>query len=80
MSRSRGTGQPVWFRCSQCRRHRAIGGFASDVSLTGRTRPKCDGNAGMRSTTTEREYKCSCGHVGWSRHVDLEDKERRTKR
>ncbi len=26
---------------------------------------------GSRSTFVAREYRCSCGHVGWSNHTDL---------
>lgn len=26
---------------------------------------------GSRSTDRAREYVCSCGHTGWSNHIDL---------
>lgn len=72
-----GTGRPMWFRCAKCRRERRRGGGALQVQLTGRERPKNDGNAGYRSDTVEREYRCPCGHVGWSRHTDLRNRGRR---
>ena len=83
MSLSAGTGQPIYFRCARCRRTAArlnphprepspfSGGFA--VELTGRVRPVKPGHGGARVTFTRREYRCKhCGHVGWSRHADLE--------
>jgi len=71
MGTSHGTGQPIRFRCSACRRRfGSITGYK--VVRTGRTRPKDDGRATRRSLNTEHEYKClHCGHVGWSRHVDI---------
>lgn len=75
MSRSSGTGSPQWFHCPRWRRlprdirHR----LTHAIELTGRTRPaRFAGAMGSRSTNTSREYACSCGHVGWSNHVDLE--------
>lgn len=70
MSRSAGTGSPVWFRCYADRRRE---GIDHAVTLTGRTRPSRRGRSpmGSRSTDTDREYTCSCGHTGWSNHVDL---------
>lgn len=73
-----GTGSPISFQCSRCRmqngRRRLFDlpkmGFADQVELTGRQRK---GRPGPRMSAISREYKCSvCGHVGWSRHVDLE--------
>jgi hypothetical protein len=46
----------------------------SKVTLTGRQRKarfKRGSAPGTRSTFIEREYECSCGHVGWSNHIDL---------
>lgn len=75
MSLSRGTGQPSRFRCPKARRADDHRGSAWDVVLTGRKRKKDNGNTGYRSDFWEREYRCPCGHVGWSRHVQLRDKE-----
>lgn len=73
-----GTGQPISFMCSACRRnpHRIWPqGFSSRVTLTGRTKEINDGRANGRSTNHRREYECTdCGHVGWSRHADLKRK------
>jgi hypothetical protein len=76
MGSNNGTGQPNWFRCSQCRRttRGGDGGWLGDVELTGRRRPH-RGKSGARNTHIDREYVCqSCGHVGWSCHVDLAHK------
>jgi hypothetical protein len=85
-----GTGYPNYFECSKARRiyygNRASRGEdvrrtvaergQHAVTLTGRTRPtKQDGKGHPRKSWTTREYECSCGHVGWSNHVDLERKE-----
>lgn len=73
MGSNNGTGQPNWFRCSKCRStlRGGNGGWAGDVKLTGRKRPH-RGKAGARNTFIDREYCCNtCGHTGWSCHVDL---------
>jgi hypothetical protein len=71
MSRSAGTGSPVWFRCYRDR----MGDYderGHTVALTGRTRPYRPPRVlGSRSTFVSREYRCSCGFVGWSNHIDL---------
>lgn len=67
--RGSGTGSPVWFRCANERRRI---GVDHEIELTGRQRPYHPARAiGSRSTFVSREYACSCGHVGWSNHVDL---------
>lgn len=86
-----GTGQPLYFQCGKCRlrgggywrldtsyaRWIRKMGKADRITLTGRTRAAPHGNAFGRSTTRRREYKClDCGHVGWSRHSDLERMEK----
>ncbi len=80
MSRSAGTGSPVWFVCGAARKEwpRPSGwNREHDVTLTGRRRRyKPPRSMGLRSTFTSREYRCSCGHVGWSNHIDLERMER----
>lgn len=70
-----GTGQPLHFRCSKCRARGASWpfGLKTRVELSGQERPIDDGNSRGRSTSTLRQYEClDCGHIGWSRHVDLE--------
>lgn len=71
-----GTGSPMYFHCAKFTRlsfrERDITREPHTVTLTGRTKPRPhDGRRGPRSTDTYREYKCSCGHVGWSAHIDL---------
>jgi hypothetical protein len=89
MSRSAGTGSPTWFACSGERAERAVlparvAPRKHEVVLTGRTRPARDkpGSArGLRSSDTNREYRCStCGHLGWSNHIDLERRSQREDR
>lgn len=77
MGANNGTGQPYWFRCSACRRTHALGGggHVKDVALTGKTRKYTGGNRGPRGSRTHYQYVChTCGHEGWSRHVELERK------
>lgn len=78
MSWSSGTGSPVHFMCSACRRSRGAGrghegpvpGRAERVRLNGRRRQRDCATA--RHGRTLREYEClDCGHVGWSAHQDL---------
>jgi hypothetical protein len=65
MSRSFGAGSPLWFRCK-------CGNRAGAVTLTGRTKPRRRGGAlGTRHSHVSREYRCTCGHVGWSTHKEL---------
>ena len=73
MSRSAGAGSPIAFRCTKCR-STLVSDRDSTWELTGRERPYAKARysvGGARSTRTAREYRCSCGHVGWSNHVDL---------
>lgn len=70
-----GTGCPIAFRCHQERRHtidpqRDPNYRNHTVHVTGRERP-AGGNRNIRMDTVTREYVCSCGHTGWSRHIDL---------
>lgn len=75
MGANNGTGQPYWFRCSKCRmRGDRNDGWSGDVTLTGKIRPH-RGKAGARNAHIDREYVCnSCGHKGWSCHIDLAHK------
>jgi hypothetical protein len=68
-----GTGEPVTFRCQAerlesdymrgMREHRPL--------RTGRSKPYRRIGQGIRTMTTAHEYRCSCGHTGWSAHVDV---------
>jgi hypothetical protein len=85
VSRSAGTGNPIWFHCSQARkiwytdveRTRRERNQHS-VTLTGRTKvnPSRRRSSG-RVSDLSREYRCSCGHIGWSTHKALERMEQR---
>jgi len=76
-----GTGYPITFRCSMCRRGRYVHSFmtigkdALNVVRTGRTRPIPKGQrSGWRSTVVsqQHEYRClDCGHVGWTKNPDV---------
>lgn len=83
-----GTGYPNWFMCAKAReiwygpRSSAEGAARTGreraehrVELTGRTKPtRATGKGHPRKSWTTFEYRCSCGHVGWSSHKDLERK------
>lgn len=75
MGRSAGAGSPAWFRCAVARdTTRRDDRSEHLVTLTGREKPyeaKRRHTLGVRSTYISREYRCECGHVGWSAHVDL---------
>jgi hypothetical protein len=77
MGSNGGSGRPMWFRCSKCRKRNRWDrddrrGYRRDVVLTGRVRKIDDGRSGGRNSNRLREYKCTCcGHVGWSRHTDI---------
>ena len=75
MGRSAGPGSPVFFQCWAARQ---VGGGRAGhvVNTTGRVRPyrrKRYSMRGVRSSNVSREYVCSCGHIGWSNHIDLEE-------
>lgn len=64
--RRRGLGSPKDFHCPKCR--------SRVVKRTGRTRPYApkDGHAlGTRGNLVAAEYRCECGHVGWTNHNDI---------
>ena len=79
---------PIIFMCSRCRGRRygfltyeskplSMLGTSHDVRLTGRKRSTPHGRSGIRNSHHKREYYCrKCGHTGWSRHIDLQHKER----
>ena len=74
MGRSAGTGSPVWFRCAVARREGPGDDREHVVVRTGRERPyrtRRYQTLGYRSDNVTREYRCTCGHVGWSNHLDL---------
>lgn len=73
MGRSAGPGSPVYFRCHACR-STLVNNTTETVTLTGRSKPyphRRYHTLGIRSSYRSREYRCSCGHVGWSNHIDL---------
>lgn len=46
---------------------------AHQITLTGQTKPNPSTKRSWRTSATSREFKCSCGHRGWSVHIDLEN-------
>jgi hypothetical protein len=69
-----GTGQPISFKCAVERRENLglWGRIHHQVERTGRSKPyRRLGQGGMRTMRTAFEYRCSCGHVGWSAHIDI---------
>jgi hypothetical protein len=78
MGSNNGTGQPYWFMCWRMRRDKGATRSATrwewehhTVTRTGRTRPKRNNKGGARVLQQEHEYTCTCGHRGWTRHVDI---------
>ena len=75
MSRSHGTGYPHWFLCPfERRRFTAdrLRGAPHKKVRTGKTRrAPSPGKGSVRKLQESHEYRCSCGHVGWSCHVDV---------
>lgn len=78
MSWNSGAGSPNVFMCHaqrmQWHEHRDPD---SDhvVTLTGKKRKVYRSiytRRGPRSSDVSRQYECSCGHIGWSNHMDLE--------
>lgn len=68
-----GTGSPISFKCYRDRLgYGRVGGHIVRRTGAERTyRPKMYSALGARSTAVAREYRCTCGHVGWSAHIDL---------
>lgn len=71
-------GSPNWFRCHNERRERRAYDYIDKaitpqhkIRLTGRTRPNPSKSRSLRVDDVEREYACTCGHVGWSRLNDV---------
>ena len=86
MGANNGSGRPNYFCCSKCRIQNSRQDFLPGhfvrtgykVTLTGKKRALNDGRAGIRNSTHARQYTCDdCGHVGWSRHFQLEHQEER---
>lgn len=72
--RGKAAGSPVFFHCFAARRE--VYGHRRDhtVELTGRIRryrPPRGSAMGSRSMHVAFEYRCACGHVGWSNHREL---------
>ena len=78
-----GTGQPITFRCWVQRRGAEIHYHwrtrkISYISYpkghngvrTGKVRASARGG-GIRMMHTDHQYRCECGHVGWSKHTGV---------
>ncbi len=79
MGSNNGSGIPMFFACPFKRRAPTWDRSPHDVTLTGKTKP-VGKTGGIRNSKLSREYTCSCGHVGWSKHMDLERMEQRQAR
>lgn len=64
---------PYWFRCyrerKQLRRDSGISDHA--VHRTGRKKENPSRNRSVRTLGELHEYVCSCGHRGWTNHMDI---------
>jgi hypothetical protein len=75
---------PIWWMCPNERKARAASwdfdlrvsnysGVEHDVVRTGRTRPNASNLRGPRTLDVVVEFRCkTCGHQGWTKHVDIE--------
>lgn len=71
MSRSSGTGFPLWFKCARCRKSAPLSRRPTDVVRTGLTRPRPSGMM-IRSLREHHQYRCkTCRHVGWTSHSGI---------
>lgn len=73
MSRSSGTGSPLFLKCSTCKKTRDERGSASTGQLVriGRERPYKPRGAPGRTSKIAYECEClDCGNVGWYAHKD----------
>lgn len=70
-----GTGYPISFLCYRLRRvwPRDSVDYTRHVTTpTGRAKQRSNvGKGNARKAMRSLEYECSCGHVGWSVHIDL---------
>lgn len=66
------TGQPLYLKCSRCRKTRLRGQAAvGELVRTGRDRPYRATYATGRTSRTAYECKClTCNHIGWYAHRD----------
>lgn len=75
MGNNNGSGQPNNLRCAKCKRGH-VRGLGHKLRATGHTRPlppSLEGRGGIRVMNQQAEYEClDCGHVGWSRHKDMQ--------
>lgn len=71
-----GTGHRLSARCYRCAMRSRGKGYS--LIRTGRKRERITGNnaSGRVDPNFQYEYRCNhCGHVGWSRHIDLQEKQ-----
>jgi hypothetical protein len=76
MSRSAGPGSPVYLMCPKLRRVWPRDNLDRDrhaLRRTGRWRHRDNrrGALGVRSLLVEWEIVCLCGYSGWTRHLDV---------
>lgn len=71
---------PLWLICPVARRTRTlddleVGTYPEGHRLvrTGQERPNPSRRIGPRSSYVERQIRCSCGYIGWTRHIDAEN-------
>lgn len=70
MSRSAGTGQPVYLKCSWCKRQ----GRSGRLVRTGRMRKYHRRGCGVFGRYLDMSYQCECldcGHCGFYAHRDV---------
>ena len=65
-------GGPVWFHCPKCR------ASAHDVEVLALVKTY-NTKSPVRQSLSRWRYHCKCGHVGTSRHIDIERRHTRAK-
>lgn len=76
------TGKPHSFKCSKARGDRRLiqlpsGGYTTEqreghnVKRTGKSKPNPSHNTRGFWLHNLFEYKCSCGHTGWTAHPNI---------
>lgn len=70
-----GSGYPVYLHCPVWRRsnYKDRDQRPHILKRTGRTKPLPGGRTKgrIRQADASHEYVCSCGHIGWTSHMDI---------
>jgi hypothetical protein len=73
---------PIAFICPKARRNRVMHHNGTRlviaphdrthrITRTGRTKDNPTRRPGTRALLISHEYRCTCGHTGWTTHMDI---------